>query len=208
MDTTLDASGGDGRWLRSLRTRAAIVDAWLELTAEGDLAPTAKDVAERAGIGLRTVFQHFSDMSTLHCAAAEELIQRVDATVPEIPDGLSVRERIAFLVERRGEFFDAMANMRRSSERQEWSSPAIREMVESWEQRDAESIAVLFANEIDDVPADQRAAVAIAIDAAGSWSHWHHLRHRRGLGADVARGVVAHALEALLAPCLEPAVGD
>src|SRR4051794_8789923 len=46
MSAVLELSTAiDGRWLRSIRTRAAIIDAWLELIETGDLSPTAKSVA-------------------------------------------------------------------------------------------------------------------------------------------------------------------
>src|SRR5438309_5937138 len=56
---------GDGRAARSVRTRRAIVDAMRALHHEGDLRPTAPRVAERAGVSLRTVWQHFDDLETL-----------------------------------------------------------------------------------------------------------------------------------------------
>ena len=40
----------DGRSARSQRTRNAVVDALLELNREGNLRPTAKEIAERAGV--------------------------------------------------------------------------------------------------------------------------------------------------------------
>ena len=55
----------DGRRLRSERSRQAIIDAMLKLVEEGVLVPTAQQVSERAGVGIRSVFRHFSDMESL-----------------------------------------------------------------------------------------------------------------------------------------------
>jgi AcrR family transcriptional regulator len=60
----------DGRVRRSERSRAAIVQALFELIGEGVLLPTADEVADRAAIGIRTVFRQFKDMDTLPCARA------------------------------------------------------------------------------------------------------------------------------------------
>src|SRR5450432_1696016 len=60
-----DSEPADGRAARSHRSRRAIVDAMRALHAEGDLRPTAPRVAGRAGVSLRTVWQHFADMETL-----------------------------------------------------------------------------------------------------------------------------------------------
>ncbi|MDH4042395.1 MAG: TetR/AcrR family transcriptional regulator, partial [Gammaproteobacteria bacterium] len=55
----------DGRLLRTERSRQLIIDALHDLINEGVLQPTAQTVAERAGVGIRTVFRHFADMETL-----------------------------------------------------------------------------------------------------------------------------------------------
>src|SRR4051794_41945586 len=55
----------DGRVARSARTKLAIVDALRSLHHDGDLRPTATRVADRAGVSLRTVWQHFDDLEAL-----------------------------------------------------------------------------------------------------------------------------------------------
>ncbi len=69
----------DGRTARGLRTRRAVVDALLALQEEGDLEPTAQRVAARAGVALRTVFGHFSDMETLWAQAGEREFAKMAA---------------------------------------------------------------------------------------------------------------------------------
>ena len=44
-----------------------------ELLREDDMTPTALAVAERAGVGLRTVFRHFEDMESIFEDMTEEL---------------------------------------------------------------------------------------------------------------------------------------
>lgn len=56
----------DGRVARRRTSRAKIVTAFKELVGEGDASPSAKAVAERAGVGLRTVFRCFEDMEALY----------------------------------------------------------------------------------------------------------------------------------------------
>jgi AcrR family transcriptional regulator len=88
----------DGRELRSIRTRAAIIEAWLSWIDEGDMAPTAKQVADRAYIGLRTVFQHFSDMQALQQAAGEVQFARVAPLLGEVSPDLPLPQRIELAV--------------------------------------------------------------------------------------------------------------
>ena len=69
----------DGRSARAERTRAAIVEALLELNREGDLKPTGERIAERAGVSLRALWANFKDMEALFAAASARLLERQDA---------------------------------------------------------------------------------------------------------------------------------
>ena len=61
----------DGRTLRSVKSQKLIVDAVIKLIREGNLEPTAQVVADKSGVGIRTVFRQFDDM--------ENLLKSVDA---------------------------------------------------------------------------------------------------------------------------------
>ena len=69
-ETTVDVQSletqVDGRVARSERTREAIAEALLELLEEGVLRPRAQEIAKRADVAVRTVFQHFDDMEGLY----------------------------------------------------------------------------------------------------------------------------------------------
>src|SRR5438477_2779518 len=84
----------DGRLLRSERARAAVVDALLALIEEGNLKPTAPQIAERAGVSLRLVFHHFRDLDDLFITAAERHISRVLPTVHPAPTTGPLPERL------------------------------------------------------------------------------------------------------------------
>src|SRR5437773_2271487 len=78
----------DGRTARAQRTKAAVVDALLQLINEGDLRPTAPRIAERAKVSLRSVFQHFTDLEALYAAATSREIEIIAGMVePVTPDG-------------------------------------------------------------------------------------------------------------------------
>jgi AcrR family transcriptional regulator len=61
----------DGRTLRSVKSQKLIVSACIKLFKEGNLEPTAQQVADESGVGIRTVFRQFDDM--------ENLLKSVDA---------------------------------------------------------------------------------------------------------------------------------
>ena len=63
----------DGRNLRSINSQKLIVDACIKLFKEGNLEPTAQQVANESGVGIRTVFRQFDEM--------ENLFKAVDAVL-------------------------------------------------------------------------------------------------------------------------------
>ncbi|MBU6317690.1 MAG: TetR family transcriptional regulator, partial [Acidobacteria bacterium] len=98
----------DGRHRRRQRNREAVVDALLELYGEGNLEPSANEVAERAGSSPRSLFRYFDDVDDLCGEAIRRQEQRVRGLV-EIGVGTDApaAERIAALVESRVALFEA-----------------------------------------------------------------------------------------------------
>ena len=79
----------DGRSARAQRTRDSVVNAVLELAGTGDARPTAKEIADCAGISVRSVYVHFEDLDDLFRSAAARhfeqmasILQPVDASLP------------------------------------------------------------------------------------------------------------------------------
>src|SRR3954447_15843011 len=96
---TGDGVTGDGRAARSVRTRRAIVDALRALHHEGDLRPTAPRVAERAGVSVRTVWQHFDDLEALLVEAGLRDLEIARSFVTPIDSALSAEQRVEALAE-------------------------------------------------------------------------------------------------------------
>ena len=117
----------DGRIQRSERSRSAIVQAMLELIREGSLSPTAQQVAERAAVGVRTVFRHFSDMETLFSTMNDRIKAEVDSLFVEKVQTGPFDERVSDLIERRMEIFGTLAPFIRSSTLQRWRSAFLQE---------------------------------------------------------------------------------
>ena len=188
----------DGRELRSIRTRAAIIEAWLSWIDEGDMAPTAKQVADRAYIGLRTVFQHFSDMQALQQAAGEVQFARVAPLLSQVSPDLPLPQRIQLAVSTRGRLFDVTTPVRRAAMREEWNSAMIKEFIDAIEQGYLEDTERVFGTELQAVPQAERETIMLAIDAALSWAQWNHLCQRRDLTRERAEQVVCTIVTALL----------
>jgi TetR/AcrR family transcriptional regulator, regulator of autoinduction and epiphytic fitness len=105
----------DGRNARSERTRGAVATALLELLQGGHLRPTAAEIAERAGVSLRSVFQHFEDLESLYAAVADAQMERLLRYIsPEAGAG-PLAERVSSFVERRAELLETITPVRRAA---------------------------------------------------------------------------------------------
>jgi len=84
----------DGRHARSERSRQAMVDALLDLLRAGTLRPSSAQIAERAGVTQRTLFNQFGDMDSLISAVAARQSERVLSMLPSAGEG-TLEERVA-----------------------------------------------------------------------------------------------------------------
>lgn len=117
----------DGRLNRSTRTRAAIVEAMVALTGDGNRSPTSEEVAERANVGLRTVFRHFEDMETLFQEMDQVIKARVlpDFDLEPLAGDLDKRARV--LISRRSHIFTTVHPFMSSTIARKWRSEYLRQ---------------------------------------------------------------------------------
>ncbi len=183
------------------RLRRAICEACLDLVQEGVLQPRADQVADRAGVSRRSVFNHFRDLAELYDAVVEAGMRRYAARLEPIsPDG-SAAERAERLVRARSSFFEATAPFARALTAQmlvgSARDQALRVAQQALEQQRI-VVERLFAEELVGLAPAARMAMREALTAAVSQPTWDQLRHIRGLSVSRARAVVLRTLLALL----------
>jgi AcrR family transcriptional regulator len=184
----------DGRHRRSMSSQRRIVQAMLELVAEGNVAPSADEVSDRAGVGRRSVFRHFSDMDSLYREMAAVLHVRF-AQIAEQPfKAAQWRDQLIELVERRANAFDRMAPYLNASIVHRNQSPVLRE-------GHARFVGILRARLVNRLPPDvARDKVFVdAVDLLISFEAWQRLREDQGLSPSEAKQVLCSAVQALLA---------
>jgi AcrR family transcriptional regulator len=189
----------DGRTLRSLRTRDAIVDATIELVEEGDLRPTAPRVAERASVSVRSVFQHFDDLETLHASVAETFVASVAELAIAVPVDLPFDERLRRFVHQRGQLLERVTPIRRAAAVHGPFSSEITARLRDGQAFLRTELEAAFAPELD-AAGKARAEVLDAADQAASWAVWEGLRAGLGRPVEAAEAVLRRTLAALLAP--------
>ena len=189
----------DGRTRRAQRTRDGVVDAVLALIADGDLRPTAPRIAERAGVSLRSVFQHFNDLDALFAAAADRELSNVAADMEFIDPGAPRADRVAAFVAQRAMVLERFTPSRRASLLQEAQSAtlvAIRDRLLALAREEVEGT---FRSELDARRGRDRADLLDALDAVTSWQTWEALRAHQQLAVRDAIRVVERTVNALLA---------
>lgn len=180
-----------------MRTREAIVDATIGQIDAGDLRPTAPRVAERAGVSVRSVFQHFDDLESLHAAVAERLASRLSALVLPVSPELPLPERIERFVHQRGTLLDAVTPIRRAAAVHGPFSDEIRARLRDGQAFLRAEVETAFEPELS--RATDRALLLDALEAATAWATWDGLRTGLRRSPEEARRVVVHTLTALLA---------
>jgi AcrR family transcriptional regulator len=191
----MDDVTADGRVQRRERSKTAVVDAILDLLAEGNARPTAQQVSERSGVSMRTIFRLFDDMTSLHQAAIERQAERVMALLVPLVDAGPVADRIEALVTNRATVFEAITPVRRAAVRLAATSPNIAEGLAMAAVAFRRQVAATLRPELDGTGP----AVLETVDLVTSWEAWERLRTTQGLTVDEAVQVVGGTLFALLA---------
>ena len=188
----------DGRRLRRERNQDAVVDAILALLREGDLKPSARDIAERAGVSLRSLFRHFEDLETLFAAAVQRQLEEVGSAFDISIEPGPVNRRIREIVRHRAALYEQIAPVRRAATLQAPFHETVREGLD-WSHRTLRhQLVTVFDPELAACSAKERRMVLEALDAATGWSTWETLRSAQALSVAEAETVVTTTLTALL----------
>ncbi len=193
MTDAIQSDETDGRALRSERSRRKIVDALFALIGENNMLPTAKQVAERTNLGIRTVFRHFDDMDSLF----EEIVSLLRTEIREwlryeIPNSTPT-ERLEELLRLRGQFYERVSPYWKATEAQRSRSVFLTETHQS----DTPKLRTNLINwlpELKDVPTD----VMDALEMTTSPEAWHRLRTEQKLSTKRAATAMRTAAFALL----------
>ena len=183
----------DGRRQRSERSQTAIIEAALALMDEGALVPTAQQIADRAGVGIRSFFRHFADMDSLFLAADEMLISSYEALFEVDNRAGNLSERVARAIDLYGNAFDQLRPIILCTQAQLWRSPKLRENY-AWHQKRLRKELELWLPEVAALPKDRREA----LHAVASFDMWHRLREDQGLSPKASADIVTSLVNDLI----------
>jgi AcrR family transcriptional regulator len=166
----------------------------LDLLREGALDPSADDVAQRAGVGRRTVFRLFEDMESLYVEMQAMMLARTEPIVAAPFVGGAWRARLDELVERRANLFEEMLPVKSAADRRRPFSPFLQAR---HEQLTRDLRRALRPALPDAIWADRERLDAI--DLALSFDVWRRLRMDQRLSPKQARAVMQRMVDALTA---------
>jgi len=185
----------DGRRQRTVDSRARIVSAMLELTHAGHVTVSAELVAERASVGLRTVFRHFNDMDSLY----REMSLAIEARLREEVGAFAFtstdwREQLAELIRRRTGIFEKIAPYKRAEVAHRHRSKVLAQDIVRLNTFLRDMLRTVLPTTIG---RDQ--LLFEALDMILSFESWERLRRDQDLSPRRAREVLEGAVDKLLA---------
>ena len=158
----------DGRRLRSLTSQNIIVDAMIILVQRGILEPTAQQVADEAGIGIRTVFRQVQDKENLFSKMDEKVRAALQETLKEAtnPRG-NLEERIEGLIELEAEIFESNLQFLRATLANKWKYNTLQKNYER-NQRNIKSLLYTWIPELKNLSESQQTLLT-SVNSAGYW---------------------------------------
>jgi AcrR family transcriptional regulator len=190
----------DGRVRRGARNNDAIVQAIYELIRDRHLPPTIDEVADRAGVGKRTIFRQFEDLDTLYRALGERVLgEAMSLIVPAAPAG-NLETDLAALVQRRGSVFEHITPFRRAARLVRHESAFLQE-------RDRMATMALRAAMLAVLEPHMSGAAEDTIEALDlllSFEAWERLRHQQKASVKRAQQILVAAALTLVRSVTAP----
>jgi len=184
----------DGRHQRSARSRQAIIDATYAILEEGVMAPTSQDIADRAGIDIRTLFRHFETMEDLYAAASVSKRSLHDDMFTPKTIGESLDQRVLQAVKQHASGYEELSNTFLLTLNQRWHSTQLRNNYAQENVRLRKGLEV-WLPELKSMAKSRREAV----DAVASFEMWHRLREHQQLSKEEAIEIIYDILNQLIA---------
>lgn len=183
----------DGRRKRGDQNRRQIVEAMLELVREGDMTPGAAAVAERAGVGLRTVFRHFEEMEVLYREMAEVISGKLLPLLRKPYTKSGWRDRLDEMIERRIVIFEEIMPLRIAGGVLRFRSRFLMEDYKSNLRMERQGLEAVLPESIR-----KDLTLFRSIEMVTSFQAWRRLRQDQDLSVEDARKVLVRLVEGIL----------
>lgn len=167
------------------------------LMARENEMPTIGAIAAQAGVGLRTLYQHFPDAPALYAGTFDHVVATTLATMPPISPEGPLAERIAGFVERRSRVCEAWTPIWRVALRFAGHDRGFLERVQRVNQLLRARAQILYAPELARLAPAQQALVLDLLLSMTEMEAWEHLRIQCNRDVEAARAAWRFSIAAL-----------
>jgi AcrR family transcriptional regulator len=194
------SSSFDGRRLRSERTKQLIMEAYIELLREKPQIPTAAQIADRAGISTRSIFERFADLQGLSLATvdyafamgeAQAIARNVDGDRPM---------RIRSYVETRAQTCERWLPVWRVVVANQGKLEELRGRVRFIRQAIVKRIELMYRPELEVLSTEERQDLLIALESLIDFESWGRMRELHELSFEEASSVWMRTIDRMLPP--------
>ena len=196
----------DGRTLRAERTREAVIDAYTELLLSGSVKPTAQEIAAKANVSQRAVFNNFNDLETLVAAVGARTMALAMENYERIPTDLPLDERIVRFTRRRAQVLENIAPITRAVQLRIPFSADVKLSRTRHYDRVRRELRKLFADELANAVDEKGLTKALLV--ASSAAAWSSARDDLGLGLDEAIEILRRTITGLIRDSTNPSASD
>lgn len=183
----------DGRHQRASKSRTQIIQAALDLIREGNPTPNAGQVAERAQLGLRSVFRHFKDMESLFHGMLAEVQELVMPIAAQPVTGASFAERLNCLLDIRYAVFERVNPYQNSVDHYLITSPLFKKR----RVMEAQFLRLQLEGVLSDIQNIDQNTVE-AIDLLLCFVAWRRMRIIQGLTTPQIKAIVTQTVMKLI----------
>ncbi len=197
----------DGRVRRGIRTHSKIVESLLDLVSEGVEAPTAHQIATAAGVSVRTIFQHFSDLEALYDDLVKAQTVRFTPLFESLRTSGNFETRLVALGVQRRELYEAILPIRRVVQRRGIASAVVTQRLETVAAALRQQVLAQFAPELEDLGSSPGTSSASgfssadqmieALDLLWSFESWDRLRSTQKMDPVRAESLMVALTKAL-----------
>jgi AcrR family transcriptional regulator len=170
----------------------------VSLIEEGDPRPTARRVADRAGVCIRTLYHHFHGIDAVFCGAATAQIAVHHQRIVPLPARGPLEVRVLALCRQRRYLFEAVAPLLRTRFAGPPMRPELRAAMGSLSVTLQRELATTFRDELV-VRAGRADTLFSTLDVLTGWHCWESLRFGAARSPSEAERVMARMVLDLFA---------
>jgi len=194
----------DGRTVKGLRVRQqvreSIIAAYIDLIRSGVPAPTARETAERAGLSLRVVFNHFSDLRALRLASFVRMqAQSSEFFSEESPAGGSAVDRLQLFVQKQTRRLEYVTPFHHAAAMVESVDPDVAEALRTARNAAARDLEKTLGPALKPFSRSEKRALLMSLHMVCSWDSWEFLRKHYHLSPGRARAIITNVALSVLA---------